>query len=62
MVGSEGVWVWRESGVRRSVLCWCICHESSFNRREDVFIIDLFFKDILYVNVLSMRFEKIILQ
>jgi hypothetical protein len=37
MVGSDGVCVWRESGVRRSVLCWRVWQESGFSRREDVF-------------------------
>jgi hypothetical protein len=37
MVGSRGVCVWRESGVRRSVLCWCIWQESDSSHREDVF-------------------------
>jgi hypothetical protein len=37
MVGSGGVCVWRESGVRRSGLCWCVWQESGFSRREDVF-------------------------
>jgi hypothetical protein len=27
VVGSGGDCVWRESGVRRSVLCWCIWQE-----------------------------------
>jgi hypothetical protein len=30
-----------ESGVRRSVLCWCGWQESGFSRREDVFILNL---------------------
>jgi hypothetical protein len=28
---------WRESGVRRSVLCCCVWQESGFSRLEDVF-------------------------
>jgi hypothetical protein len=36
MVRSGGVYVWRESGVRRSVLCWCVWQESGFRCREDV--------------------------
>jgi hypothetical protein len=36
-----------ESGVRRSVLCWCFRQESGFSRREDVFTFDLAYKDIL---------------
>jgi hypothetical protein len=35
--GSAYGGVWRESGVRRSVLCWCVWQESGFSRREDVF-------------------------
>jgi hypothetical protein len=30
--------IWRESGVRRSVLCQCDWQEYGFRRREDVFI------------------------
>jgi hypothetical protein len=37
MVGSGGICVRRESGVRRSVLCWCVWQEPGFSRREDVF-------------------------
>jgi hypothetical protein len=40
-VGSGGVYVWRESGVRRSVLCLCIWQESGFSRREDAFTFNL---------------------
>jgi hypothetical protein len=47
MVGSGGVCVWRESGVRRSVLCWCIWQESGFSRREDIFAFDLLHLEIL---------------
>jgi hypothetical protein len=36
MVESGGVWTWWESGVRLSVLCWCVWQESGFSRREDV--------------------------
>jgi hypothetical protein len=46
MVGSGGVCVWRESGVRRSVLCWCVWQESGFSRREDVSTINLLYKEI----------------
>jgi hypothetical protein len=46
---SDGDCIWRESGVRRSVLSWCFSHESGFSRREDVFYIDLINKfPILY--------------
>jgi hypothetical protein len=41
MVESGGVCVLRESGVRRSVLCWCVSQESGFSHREDVFTFNL---------------------
>jgi hypothetical protein len=47
MAGYGGVCVWRESVVRRSVLCWCVWQESGFSRREDVFTFNLLCKDIL---------------
>jgi hypothetical protein len=37
MVGYGGVCVWREPGVRRSVLFWCVWQECGFGRLEDVF-------------------------
>jgi hypothetical protein len=37
MVGSGGVCVWRDSGVRWPVLCWCVWQESGFSSHEDVF-------------------------
>jgi hypothetical protein len=33
--------VWRESGVRQSVLSWCVWQESGFRRRQDVFTFNL---------------------
>jgi hypothetical protein len=42
-----GVCVWRESGVRRSVLCWRVWQESGFSRSEDVFRFNLVYEDIL---------------
>jgi hypothetical protein len=36
MVGSGGDCVWRECGVRLSVLCWCVLQESGFSRHGDV--------------------------
>jgi hypothetical protein len=49
MVGSDGVWVWRESGVRLSVLCLCVWQESGFSRSEDVSTFDLtYFLKTLY--------------
>jgi hypothetical protein len=30
-----------ESGVRRSVLCWCVWQEPGCSRREDVFTFNL---------------------
>jgi hypothetical protein len=47
MVGSGGVCVWRESGVRRSVLCWCAGQESGFSHREDVVTFNLLDKEML---------------
>jgi hypothetical protein len=44
IVGSGGVCVWRESGVKRSVLCCCVWQESGFNGREDVSHFIYFFK------------------
>jgi hypothetical protein len=44
VVGSSVVCVWRESGVRRSVLCWCVWQESGLSRCEDVFTFNLFYK------------------
>jgi hypothetical protein len=41
VVGSGGVCVWRDSGVRRSVLCWCVWQESGFSHREDVITFNL---------------------
>jgi hypothetical protein len=37
LVPSGGACFWWESGVRRSVLCWCVWHEFRFGRREDFF-------------------------
>jgi hypothetical protein len=62
-VGSGGVSVWRECGVGRSVLYWCIWQESGFILREDVFIFFVFTLKRSFINcVLSMRFTKIKLQ
>jgi hypothetical protein len=47
-----------ESGVRRSVLCWCVWQESDFSRPEDVFTFNLLRKDISNF-VLSVRLSKI---
>jgi hypothetical protein len=55
MVGYGGVCVWREPGVRRSVLCWCVWQESGFSRRENVFTFNLLKKKSNFINfVLSM--------
>jgi hypothetical protein len=59
MVGSGGVCVWWESGVRRSVLCQCVWQGSGFSRLEDVFT---FFLRNVIIFVLSIRFVKIMLQ
>jgi hypothetical protein len=32
------------SGVRRSVLCWCVWQESGFSRREDVLTFNFLFE------------------
>jgi hypothetical protein len=40
-VGYGKVCVWRESRVKRSVLCWRVSQESGFSRSEDVFTINL---------------------
>jgi hypothetical protein len=47
VVGSGGVCIRRESGVRRSVLCWCVWQESCFSRCEDVFTFNFVCKEIL---------------
>jgi hypothetical protein len=54
MVGSGGVCVWRESGVRRSVLCWCVWQESGFSRREDVFTFNLLHKEIGFCTLIAI--------
>jgi hypothetical protein len=35
MVDPERVCIWRESGVRRLVLCWCVWQEFSFSSSVD---------------------------
>jgi hypothetical protein len=45
VVGSGGVCVPRESGVRWSVLCWYVWQESGFSRREDIFAFNLVYKE-----------------
>jgi hypothetical protein len=37
VVGSGGFCVWREAGVRRSVLCWCVWEESGLSDCQYVF-------------------------
>lgn len=44
-----GVCFWRESGMRRSVLCWCISNESHSSLREDVFTFYLVCKEMLQI-------------
>jgi hypothetical protein len=46
-VGYGGVCVWQDSGVRLSVLCWCVCQESGFSCREDVSTFNLLNEDVL---------------
>jgi hypothetical protein len=41
VVGS-GAYVWRESGVTWSILCYCVCH-------EDVITFNLLFEEILQI-------------
>jgi hypothetical protein len=60
MVGCGGVCVWRESGVRRSVLCWC--EGSGVSSRADVLTFNLVYKFFFRNLVLSMQFAKIMLQ
>jgi hypothetical protein len=57
-----GVCVWRESGVRRSVLCWSVWLESGFRSCEVVFTFNVLYKEIFINFVLSMQFAKIMLQ
>jgi hypothetical protein len=47
MVGSGGVCIWQKSGVRQSVLCWCVWEECGFGPFEDVFTFSLVHKEIL---------------
>jgi hypothetical protein len=35
---------WPESGVRSSVLCWCVWQKSDLSFSEDVFTFDLVYK------------------
>jgi hypothetical protein len=46
MVAPGGFWIWREFGVRWSVLCW---RELGFDRRQDVCTFNLMRKDTLKV-------------
>jgi hypothetical protein len=48
VMGSGEVCVWRESGVRQSILCWCIWQGYGFSRREDVFTLNLVYKRFFY--------------
>lgn len=41
-----GVCVWREARVKRSILCWCVYQESGISHLEDVFTINLLFKNV----------------
>jgi hypothetical protein len=38
---------WRGLRLAGVVLCWCVCKESAFNRREDVLEFCLAYKSIL---------------
>jgi hypothetical protein len=54
VVVSGGVYVWRESRVRRSFLGCCVWRESDFSRREDVFRLNSAHKEILKLRILSV--------
>jgi hypothetical protein len=41
MVLSGGVCIWRQSGVRRSILCWFVWLEPRLNRLGHVFAFNL---------------------
>jgi hypothetical protein len=36
IAGSDGIYVWRVSSVRRSVLCWRVWQEFGFSSCENV--------------------------
>jgi hypothetical protein len=66
MIGSGGVCVWRESGARRSVLCWSVWQDSGFIRREDVFTFNLvekkfnaICKDNAAINCITVQHRKV---
>jgi hypothetical protein len=40
-VGSGRICVWQESGVRQSVLCWCVWQESDFSCHDVAFTFNL---------------------
>jgi hypothetical protein len=61
-VGSGEICFWRESGVRRSVLLWCVWEVYGFNRREDVTTYNLLYKETLQNVLLLMGFTKIMLR
>jgi hypothetical protein len=50
-----------ESGIRRSVLCWCVCQEYEFSCREDVLLF-IYFVTKFYKFCISLRFAKTVLQ
>jgi hypothetical protein len=53
MVVSGGVCLWPKSGVRRSVLFWCVLQEFGFSRREDVFTLIDFIKKFYKCSIFS---------
>jgi hypothetical protein len=62
MMVSGGVCIWRESGIKRSGLCFYVWQESVFSRSENVFTLNLVFF-INFINfTIPMRFAKIMLQ
>jgi hypothetical protein len=44
VVGSGGVCIWQNSGVRQLVVCRCVLEESVFGCCEDVFTFNLVYK------------------
>jgi hypothetical protein len=57
-VGSGGDCFWLDSGVRRSVLCWCVWQESGFSRREDVFTFNLLYKEMLKILCFESNLQR----
>jgi hypothetical protein len=47
MVRSDGIYVWREFGVRLSVMCWGVWDELGLIRGQKVFTFNLRYKEML---------------